>query len=330
MSEQILGIHHVTAIASDPQTNVDFYAGLLGLRMVKKTVNFDDPGTYHLYYGDEQGSPGTILTFFPWPGARRGSRGAGQATVTSFAVPEGSLSWWRDRLSAAGVVVADTVERFGEDSFTFLDPDGLLLEMVADPSAAERAPWSDGPVPEQQAIRGFHSMTLLEADAARTAELLTGAMGFRLLGQEGEQKGERSRFAFGEDGAPGTRLDVIHRPGESVGRVAAGSIHHIAFRVAGDAEELAWQRRLMDAGMGVTEVKDRQYFHSIYFREPGGVLFEIATDPPGFTLDEPLAELGTSLRLPPWYESRRSEIEAVLPPLKDPADLGGGAGEVDR
>lgn len=322
MSEQILGIHHVTAIASDPQANVDFYAGLLGLRMVKKTVNFDDPGTYHLYYGDEQGSPGTILTFFPWPGARRGSRGAGQATVTSFAVPEGALSWWRHRLSAAGVVVADSVERFGEDSFTFLDPDGLLVEMVADSSAAERAPWSDGPVPEPQAIRGFHSMTLLEADAERTAELLTGAMGFRLEGQ----KGERSRFSFGEDGAPGTVLDVIHRPGESVGRVAAGSVHHIAFRVAGDEEEVAWQRRLMEAGMGVTEVKDRQYFHSIYFREPGGVLFEIATDPPGFTLDEPLAELGKSLQLPPWYESRRQEIEAVLPALEAPADFGDAEG----
>lgn len=315
MNDRILGIHHVTAIATDPQTNLDFYAGLLGLRLIKKTVNFDDPGTYHLYYGDETGSPGTILTFFPWPGARRGSRGAGQTTATSFAVPEGSLSWWRGRLEASGVVLADPTQRFGQKVQPFLDPDGLMLELVADPGAGQRQPWSDGPVGEAHAIRGFHGVTLLEAEARETLDLVTGPMGFEVVGSEGP----RTRLKVGQEGDPGLLLDVIDRPGEALGRVAAGSVHHVAWRVAGDEEELAWRRRLTEAGLGVTPVQDRQYFHSIYFREPGGVLFEIATDPPGFGIDESVAELGSGLRLPPWYESRRDQIEASLPALGAPA-----------
>ncbi|MCB1057911.1 MAG: ring-cleaving dioxygenase [Acidobacteria bacterium] len=314
MNDRILGIHHVTAIATDPQTNLDFYAGLLGLRLVKKTVNFDDPRTYHLYYGDETGSPGTILTFFPWPGARRGSRGAGQTTATAFAIPEGTLPWWRRRLEAAGVILAEPTRRWGQEVQPLLDPDGLLLELVEDPLAAVRRPWSEGPVGEAQAIRGFHGVTLLEADATDTLDLVHGTMGFEILGEDGE----RTRLRIGREGDPGLHLDIVDRPGEALGRVAAGSVHHVAWRVAGDEEELAWRRRLTAAGLGVTPVQDRQYFHSIYFREPGGVLFEIATDTPGFDLDESVAELGSGLQLPPWYEPRRGEIEASLPELGAP------------
>jgi len=306
---EILGIHHVTAIASDPQTNVDFYAGVLGLRLVKRTVNFDDPSTYHLYYGDETGRPGSILTFFPWPGARRGSRGGGQATVTSFSVPEGSLGYWHERLSSRGVVHDDPSERFDEEVLTLLDPDGLKLELVTHAGAADLEPWAGGPVPERHALRGFHSVTLAENDPAVTTGLLADGMGFRPAGE----LGPRSRFEVGAGGL-GTRVDVV-ATGEGRGRIAAGTVHHVAFRVADDAAQLAWQRRLSDLGQQVTEVRDRQYFRSIYFREPGGVLFELATDPPGFTRDETVAELGTGLKLPPWLEPHRERIAGVLPPL---------------
>ncbi|MDX1503811.1 MAG: ring-cleaving dioxygenase [Thermoanaerobaculia bacterium] len=311
MPATVHGIHHITAIATDAQRNLDFYSGLLGLRLVKRTVNFDDPGTYHLYFGDAEGRPGTILTFFPWRYARRGARGTGQVTATAFAVPAASLGWWHDRLAASHVVREDPRERMGEEVLAFLDPDGLRLELVATDTAAEGGPWSAGPVPTPHAIRGFHSATLALADAAPTAALLTREMGLRRVAEEGA----RSRFAAGPAEGVGALVDLVARPGEGRGNVAAGSVHHIAWRVAGDTEQEEARAHLEGLGLHVTPVLDRQYFHSIYFREPGGVLFEIATDPPGFGVDEPVEELGSGLRLPPWLEPHRERIERTLPPL---------------
>jgi len=325
--QPIQGIHHVTAIATDAQQNVDFYAGVLGLRLVKRTVNFDDPGTYHLYYGDEEGRPGTILTFFPWPLARRGSRGTGQATVTAFSVPEGSLGWWRQRLASLGVVHEDPSARFDEEVLSFLDPDGLKLELVAHAGAAEQAPWADGPVAERYALRGFHSVTLRQADAEATAGVLV-AMGFAAVGETGQR--HRYQAAGGQDGAaaqPGATVDLLVDPTGAPGHVAAGTVHHVAWRAADDADQLAWRGALVERGLHVTPVLDRNYFHSIYFREPGGVLFEIATDPPGFAIDETVRELGGHLKLPEWLEPHRRRIEEALPRLEMPAALDGGAVE---
>jgi glyoxalase family protein len=314
MMKQIQGIHHVTAIARDPQANVDFYAGVLGLRLVKKTVNFDDPGTYHFYYGDETGRPGTIITFFPWPMARRGSHGAGQATATAFSVPEGSLGWWAERLDRLGIAAeAPKVrEGFDEEVLTLLDPDGLKLELVARAGVVDdRAPWTGGAVPAAQAIRGFEGVTLTEWNPEITAAVLRDVMGFQAAG-EGR---DRFRFEAGA-GGPGTRVDVLARPDAPRGHVAAGTVHHVAFRVADDPAQVAWHTELTEEGFPVSPVMDRQYFHSIYFRERGGVLFELATDAPGFMTDETVAGLGSSLRLPPWLESDRERIEGILPPVE--------------
>lgn len=316
MIEQIAGIHHVTAIATDPQRNLDFYGGVLGLRLVKRTVNFDDPGTYHFYFGDETGRPGTILTFFPWALARRGSRGAGQATATAFSVPESSLAFWRDRLESHGVVVEDPTSRFEEEVLTFLDPDGLKLELVAHAEAADLEGWEGGPVPAERAIRGFHSVTLTHRDPETTIDLLTETMGYSPTAHAGP----RVRFTTG-DGGLATRLDVLHAPELDYGHVAAGTVHHVAFRVEGDEAQKTWQQKIADLGLNVTSVMDRQYFHSVYFREPGGVLFELATDPPGFTLDEPVEELGSGLRLPPWLEGHRQRIEGSLPEVTMPESV---------
>ena len=310
---QLSGIHHVTAIASDPQRNADFYLNTMGLRLVKRTVNFDAPDVYHLYYGDEVGTPGTILTFFPWPGAPRGRRGAGQATTTSFSVPETALGWWKRHLERLDVDVASVQTRGGEDALSLHDPDGLVIELVAHPGAEPRPPWERGPIPAQHAIRGLHSVALTESGYEGTAELLTGKLGFRLV----EEDGTRFRFAVA-DGSPSTMVDVTCSPESPQGLVAAGTVHHVAWRTPDDSQQAAWREDLVDGGLNVTPIIDRQYFHSIYFREPGGVLFEIATDPPGFTLDEPLLELGRRLRLPPWLEPRREDIERHLPPLKVP------------
>lgn len=310
-AQPINGIHHVTAIATDPQKNVDFYTSLLGLRMVKKTVNFDDPGTYHLYYGDGVGHPGTIMTFFPWPMARRGSRGAGQAVVTSFSVPEGSMGYWVDRLEAMNVTAEKPKTRFDEEVLVFLDPDGLKLELVAHADGDQGEPWSDGPVPAEYAVRGFHSVTLAVRNLDPTADLLTETMG---LGKVTEL-GERFRFAATGDEIA-RRIDVLHTPDTATGNVAAGTVHHVAFRVPDDLAQAAWIEKLANAGVYPTEVRDRQYFKSIYFREPGGTLFEFATDPPGFTWDEEPAELGTGLRLPPWLEPQRDRIERALPKIE--------------
>lgn len=311
MPTPIAGIHHVTAIARDPQRNVDFYVRVLGLRLVKKTVNFDDPGTYHLYYGDEVGRPGTILTFFPWPFAAQGSRGVGQVTVTAFSVPERSLGFWKARLEASGVAVEETGRRLEEEVLTLLDPDGLKLELVAHPGADARPPWRGGGVPAEHAIRGVYAVTLSEQGYESTAALLTGVMGFELTAEDGN----RFRFDAAEGGA-GARVDILCVPDAPPGRIAAGSVHHVAFRVPDESSQIEWRDRLRASRLDVTPVLDRQYFKSIYFREPGGVLFEIATDPPGFTRDEPVSSLGTRLELPPWLEPHREKIEAILPPIE--------------
>jgi glyoxalase family protein len=310
MSKQIEGIHHITAMASDPQANVDFYTGILGLRLVKKTVNFDDPGTYHFYYGNETGTPGTILTFFPWPMARRGTRGAGQATVTSFSVPQGALGYWTERLDRFGVPFESPRARFDEEVVTLVDPDGLQLELVAR-AGDGRSPWETGPVPAEHAIRGFEGTTLTEWNPEVTSELLTGTLGFRPVGQEGS----RFRFEVGP-GGPGTRVDLVASPAAERGRISAGTVHHVAWRVADEAVQEEWRQAIAERGLYVTPILDRQYFRSIYFREPGGVLFEMATDPPGFTWDEPVEALGSGLKLPPWLEPERPRIEAVLPPVE--------------
>lgn len=313
MERQISGIHHITALASDPQQNVDFYTGVLGLRLVKVTINYDDPGSYHFYYGNESGAPGTILTFFAWPGGRRGRRGTAQATATAFSVPAGSLGWWQERFAQYQVPFEPPVSRWDEEVLTFNDPDGMLLELVAHADAEETAGWAQGPIPLEAAIRGFHSVTLTEKRSDRTAELLTGTMGFTLLREEGD----RARYVAGTQGAART-VDILTQPERQPGIVGVGNVHHVAWRTPTDAQQHAWLETLAAQRYGVSPVMDRQYFHSIYFREPGGVLFEIATDEPGFTTDESLERLGSSLRLPEWLEPHRDRIQEALPPLKLP------------
>ncbi len=310
MNPQVTGLHHITAIASDPRQNLDFYTRALGLRFVKKSVNQDDPGTYHLYYGDYAASPGTILTFFPWAGLRRGRPGTGQAYATGFSVPAGSLPFWQARFTKLGVNQQPVESRFSDEVLPFTDPDGLRLELVAtsETDARPAAPAKD--VPAEFAIRGFHSSTLALAAAAATAQVLTGSMGYKLAGQSGH----RARYSAG-NGGPGTYVDLLTDPALPRGLNGAGTIHHVAFRVADDATEVAARDILLKDGLHVSPVIDRAYFKSIYYREPAGVLFEIATDGPGFAIDEPLDQLGTILGLPPHLELHRAEIEAALPKL---------------
>lgn len=310
MPQPIVGLHHVTAVASDPQRNLDFYTQVLGLRFVKRTVNFDDPGTYHFYFGDDAGSPGTILTFFPWQGVGAGVVGAGETTRTAFSVPLSSLDFWRERLKSKQVPFEETGKRFEEEVLTLRDPDGMAIEIVghADAPAALAPRTSD--VPAEHAIRGFFGVTLLERKQDATFATLQ-LMGFREVAGEGQ----RHRFSA-EGNALGNHIDVVIDSGAARGRMGAGSVHHIAFRVKDDESQLEWRKELSQH-LGVTPVQDRTYFHSIYFREPGGVLFELATDPPGFGLDEPAESLGQSLRLPAWLEPHRSQIEAVLPKIVD-------------
>jgi len=314
MNSHITGIHHVTAIASDPQSNIDFYSGLLGLRLVKKTVNFDDPSAYHLYYGDETGSPGSIVTFFYWPdGAPSGRVGPGQMTRLSFSATADSLKFWQDRLHAHGID-ALRVTRFGEDVLTFADPDNIPVEIVGVGEDA-RSGWSGTDVPQDYALRGLHTAerTVRKSDA--TEQLLTRYMDFRLVRREGS----RARFESGQ-GGPGTYVDVIANPSAAAAFGGVGTIHHIAWRVADDAAELTMQARLARAGLSVSPVRDRTYFRSVYYREHGGILFEIATNVPGFATDESVAALGTGLKLPPQFEQAREQIETLLPPLL-PGDL---------
>ncbi len=326
------GLHHVTAIASDPQRNVDFHAGVLGLRLVKRTVNFDDPGTYHLYFGDAAGSPGALVTFFPWPGATRGRAGGGETSATAYRIPEGSSVWWRARLGGAGVAVRDEPPRFGGPVLAFEDRDGMRFELVEGTGEDGVEPWTGSGVPREHAIRGFHSVTLATLRAEKTARVLVDLMGFEDAGAEGL----RRRFVAtgGADAAApaeraragrlGAIVDLIETAGPR-GELGAGSVHHVAFRARDEAEQGAFGRALADGGLRVTDVADRCYFRSIYFREPGGVLFEIATDPPGMALDEPRERLGERLQLPPWYEGLRPRLEAALPALRVPAAAGAGA-----
>jgi glyoxalase family protein len=317
MNNKIPGLHHVTAIASDPQRNLDFYVGLLGLRFVKRTVNFDDPGAYHFYFGDNRGTPGTILTFFPWPGARRGIRGAGQVEATAFAIPPDSIGFWLERLKQHHVTAEKTPTRFGEEVIRLLDPDGLLIELIAvaaDASSVGVEPWPDSRVGPEHAVHGFHSVSAALEGYERTARLISENFGYRLT----NESGNRFRFVSADDSAPGRIIDLLCQPDAAMGRVAAGSVHHIAFRAKDEAEQLQWRERLVGLGYNVTPVIDRTYFHSIYFREPGGILFEIATEPPGFTLDEKIEELGMHLQVPPWMESARAQIEEILPPIQVP------------
>ncbi len=315
MSIKFAGIHHVTAIADDPQKNVGFYSGVLGLRLVKKTVNFDDPGSYHLYYGDAAGNPGTIMTFFSWPGAYRGRIGTGQVSTTSFAVPEDSLGYWVERLVEHGVRFEQPKKRFDETILAFEDPDGLAVEFVARPGRnGGEAP--GGPVPAEHAIRGISGVTLSERSGEATADFLTNLLGFEKI----EEEYGRTRHLTTSSG--GSFADVLVRPDGPAGRVSVGTVHHVAWRAPDDETQEEWREKLLYHGFHVTPVLDRRYFHSIYFREPGGVLFEIATDPPGFTIDEDKEHLGESLKLPPWLEENRERIEQSLPPVRQPQQKG--------
>ncbi len=309
MPTPIIGLHHVTAIASDAQRNLDFYTQVLGLRFVKRTVNFDDPGTYHLYFGDDAGSPGTILTFFPWPRASRGHAGAGEVAQTAFSVPLGSISYWENRLRLHNILVENTGKRFDEQVLTFPDPDGMKLEIVghANVGHANASRYAD--VPTEHAIRGFFGVTLLEHEAESSGNFLN-ILGFHKVAEEGN----RQRYAAGGT-ALGNHIDLVIDPKASYGHSGAGSVHHIAFRATDDAAQLAWREEISKY-VDVTPVMDRTYFHSIYFREPGGVLFELATDPPGFAFDEPIETLGEELRIPAWLEPRRAVIEQRLTPLE--------------
>ncbi len=318
MSKQLPGIHHVTAIAGDPQRNIDFYTDVLGLRLVKQTINYDDPGTYHFYYGDTVGSPGTLLTFFPWPGAQRGRVGVGQASATAFSVPQASLGYWIERLVRLGVPFTGPSTRFGEQTLAFTDTDAMPLEIIAHKGEQTGGGWDGGDIPSEHAIRGIHSVTLSVADSAPTIALLTGALGFRQIGAENG----RQRFEAGNGSGAGAQVDILHQPGGPRGAMGTGVVHHIAWRTPDDAAQKEWQESLTAAGVGVTEVMDRQYFHSIYFREPGGVLYEIATDQPGFLVDETAETLGSTLRLPQWLEPERRRIEEALPPVHVPQTVG--------
>ena len=294
------GIHHITAIAGDPQRNLDFYTETLGLRLVKRTVNFDDPASYHFYFGDNIGTPGTIMTFFPWPGARRGARGSGQVTTVSFAVPRKSMAFWKERLRATHVIAEEIAGRFGSDALRFLDPDGLQLELVV--SANEESS-------SERAVRGFAAPTLEVRNPEKTEKLFTENLGFEFVAEENN----RRRFR-GSGANASAEIDLVSSEA-GFGQIAAGTVHHIAFRAADDDEQLKVREQLVARGLNVTPVIDRQYFHSIYFREPNGILFEIATDGPGFLIDEPADALGETLKLPPTYESKRNEIERVLPTI---------------
>lgn len=315
----ISGIHHVTAIASDPQRNLDFYAGLLGLRLVKRTVNFDDPETYHFYFGDETGTPGSILTFFPWPGARRGRQGTGQVAVTSFAILPTALGFWIERLVRHAIKYEGPTRRGSSGSeaeqvVSFSDHDGLLLELVAHAGAKARPAWGNAPgISREHAIHGFHSVTLWVDQGDASERVLVETLGFRLVSEEGPTK----RFGIGDAG-PGRLVSVRTTGGFVPGAGGAGTVHHVAWSVADDATQLVVRDRVEKAGLSPTPVIDRTYFHSVYFREPAGVLYELATVPPGFTIDEPVERLGERLMLPAQYETHRAKIEAVLPRIHLP------------
>jgi glyoxalase family protein len=307
MENKILGLHHITAIAGNAKRNFDFYTNVLGLRLVKKTVNFDDPGTYHFYFADEVGSPGTILTFFPWEGIQKGKPGSGQTTEITYAVPVSSLEFWKERLSKFAVTVTETGKRFGEDYISFEDPDGLKLTFLVPSQTDARRGWTSAEVKGSVAAKGFHSVTLTLRRKTETASVLQ-LLGYKYVGEE------NGRHRYVTDASEtASIIDIIEN--DSVGVNAAGTIHHIAFRVRDEKTQMAFREKIVKAGYQITPKIDRNYFFSLYFREPGGVLFEIATDNPGFDIDEPVQELGKNLKLPAQYEAHRSEIEKLLPVL---------------
>ena len=348
--EGVLGIHHITAIARNPQRNIDFYSGLMGLRLVKLTVNFDDPTTYHLYYGDSLGRPGTILTFFPWAEAPTGYRGTGQVTAISFLIPSGSMTYWIDRLTSNGISFVGPSKRFSDEFVSFHDPDGLMLELISPSSTSyshdsqgqrdqQQQPllqqtdndiWKESPISKEHAIRGFHSATLSEEGYERTASLLADTMGFKLVAKDNKE--DRFRFEIVEknnnnqEGCSGSTesstsigsfVDIVCQPEISRGYIGIGTVHHIAWRAANDRHQIDLRKRIVEeAKLNPTPVIDRTYFHSVYFREPGGILFEIATDPPGFAVDERPEDLGKHLKLPQWLEPVRGKLEQLLPPVK--------------
>jgi glyoxalase family protein len=310
MKNRILGIHHITAIAGDAKRNFNFYSNILGLRFIKKTVNFDDPGTYHFYFGDEVGSAGTILTFFPWgEGIPQGRRGSGMATEIGYAVPKGSLEAWIERFEKYNVIYNKPAEKFGQRYLTFLDPDGLKLELT-EVEGDTRKPWETDEVKADIATRGFNHITLTLNSKTATAAILTDIFGYTLTAQEGN----RYRYTTTAVEQAAT-VDIVELADEKRGHVANGTVHHVAFRVPNDEILMEFREKVTAAGYSITPQIDRNYFHSLYFREPGGVLFEIATDNPGFTVDEPLEELGKGLKLPAQYEGLREDIEAHLVPI---------------
>ncbi len=310
-NNSILGIHHITAIAGNAQRNHDFYTGILGLRMVKKTVNFDDPGTYHFYYGNETGDPGTILTFFPWEGVVNGRTGTGMATEIGYSVPADSLGFWAGRFRAFDVRQGEPAERLGETYLPFQDPDGLKLELIASKYPDERQPWTVPEVGAAVATKGFHSVTLTLKSIKETAAILTDVFGYQLKEQEG------NRYRYGTDAIPTAAIvDLVAAPDEARGINAGGTNHHVAFRVANEEVQMAFREKILSRGLHITPKINRDYFFSLYFREPGGVLFELATDNPGFTVDEPLDQLGSHLKLPVQYELMREKIEKSLPALQ--------------
>jgi len=306
---KLRGIHHITAIASDPQRNIDFYTQILGLRFAKRSVNFDDPSTYHFYFGDRTGRPGTAITFFAWPGARRGTRGTGQVIATSFAIPHGSIDYWKSRFEQHRVFCEEIPSRFEASAIRFTDPDGLLLELIESAQLDDVDLKYDSEVPTKFAIYGFHAPTL-EVQVAKPTEALLMNLGFELTAEEKTRK----RFSVNLK-STSAQVDLVERADGQFGVNSAGTVHHIAFRCADEKEQLRWRRQLDELGLHVTPVIDRFYFHSIYFREPGAILFEIATEGPGFIADEPVEHLGENLKLPPQYEEHRAEIEHALPPI---------------
>ncbi|HEY9364832.1 MAG TPA: ring-cleaving dioxygenase [Chitinophagaceae bacterium] len=308
MENRVLGLHHITAIANNAKRNYEFYTKVLGLRMVKKTVNFDDPGTYHFYFGDEVGTPGTILTFFPWEGIGQGRTGTGMATNIGYAVPQGSLEFWADRFKKFNVKHGEVAERFGEKFLSFQDPDGLNIDFIIPHHEDNRKPWETNEVKANVATKGFHNITLTLKNIKATSRVLTDLLGYKLQNQEGD------RYRFVTDAIENAAIvDIVEAPNAAPGLGAAGTNHHVAFRVKDDNILMDFREKIEGSGLNITPKIDRDYFFSLYFREPGGVLFELATDNPGFAKDEPVNELGTHLKLPKQYESSRAEIEKVLP-----------------
>lgn len=310
MDKRILGIHHITAIAGDAQRNYDFYTKVLGLRMVKKTVNFDDPKTYHFYFGDGVGSPGSILTFFPWPRVRQGVNGAGMATEIGYSVPQGSLEYWKERLEKMNIKHREISSKFGEKFLPLQDPDGLRLELIVPDKEDAREPWETKEVSAAVAIKGFHNVTLTVNQVKPTADILTDVFGYEYSTRE------NNLYRYKTSAVEGAAIvDIREKPEAGSGLNAGGTNHHVAFRVKDEETLMSYREKVLQKGLQITEKIDRDYFYSLYFREPGGILFEIATDNPGFATDETVEELGSSLQLPNQYKPYRDQIEKALPPL---------------